>query len=113
MNIQAGAAVASFVWKSCKSARWVDYSGRTGRDTIEGLTLMDHPKNPNHPSVFHVRNNGWMGASLTFAGERLLARGEVLRLRYGLYVHGGQPSSEVLDGKWKAFATFPLPERKN
>ena len=27
---------------------------------------MDHPGNPNHPSAFHVREDGWMGASLTF-----------------------------------------------
>ena len=35
-----------------KPARWVDYSGPIKTDVIEGVTLMDHPSNPNHPTVF-------------------------------------------------------------
>jgi hypothetical protein len=91
-----------------KSAKWVDYSGairRIGeRITIEGITLMDHPNNPNHPTVFHVRNDGWMGASLTFADPRKLQADKPLRLRYGLYVHAGQPRLAELETRWAAFA---------
>ena len=46
-----------------KKARWVDYSGAIINDKIEGITLFDHPSNPNYPTYFHVRNDGWMGAS--------------------------------------------------
>ena len=87
-----------------KLAKWVDYSGAIVDKTIEGITLLDHPANPNHPSVFHVRSDGWMGASLTFDGARKIEPGKSLRLRYGLYVHAGMPSVEALDARWASFA---------
>lgn len=95
-----------------KPAKWVDYSGVirrvAQRRKIEGITLMDHPSNPNHPTIFHVRNDGWMGASLTFTGPRKLQAGKPLRLRYGLYVHAGQPSVAELETHWAAFAKTPV-----
>jgi hypothetical protein len=87
-----------------KKARWVDYSGPIARDVTEGITLMDHPSNPNHPTVFHVRGDGWMGASLTFDGPRAIEPGKPLTLRYGLYVHAGKPGLEQLEARWKEFA---------
>ena len=88
-----------------KPAKWVDYSGAIVDKNVEGITLFDHPNNPNHPSIFHVRNDGWMGASLTFDGPRTIAPGKSLRLRYALYVHGEAPSIATLDARWAAFAT--------
>ena len=87
-----------------KPAKWVDYSGAIVNKTVEGVTLLDHPANPNHPSAFHVRSDGWMGASLTFDGARKIEPGKSLRLRYGLYVHAGMPSVEALDVRWASFA---------
>ena len=87
-----------------KPAKWVDYSGPVRDLIMEGITLFDHPANPNHPSVFHVRNDGWMGASLTFDKARTIAPGQSLRLRYGLFVHAGQPSVKDLEARWAAFA---------
>ena len=91
-----------------KPAKWVDYSGAIVDKTTEGITLMDHPDNPNHPSVYHVRNDGWMGASVSFDAPRTIEPGKSLRLRYGLYVHAGQPSLEALEGQWAAFAKAKL-----
>jgi hypothetical protein len=87
-----------------KPAKWVDYSGPIKGIETESITLMDHPRNPNHPSVFHVRNDGWMGASLTFDGPRTIRPGEPLRLRYGLYVHAGTPNVDTLEARWATFA---------
>jgi hypothetical protein len=87
-----------------KRARWVDYSGPIARGTAEGITLLDHPANPNHPTHFHVRGDGWMGASLTYEKAITIEPGTPLRLRYGLYVHGGVPPAENLDARWRAFA---------
>jgi hypothetical protein len=87
-----------------KPAKWVDYAGAITNKAIEGITLMDHPGNPNHPSVFHVRNDGWMGAALTFDAPRTVAPGKSLRLRYGLYVHAGQAPIEALEQRWAIFA---------
>ncbi|MDP7050874.1 MAG: PmoA family protein, partial [Verrucomicrobiota bacterium] len=54
-----------------QSAAWMDYSGRVPRSengrrvaVTEGITYFDHEKNPSYPSHWHVREDGWMGASL-------------------------------------------------
>jgi hypothetical protein len=93
-----------------KPAKWVDYSGPITSTATEGITLMDHPANPNHPTVFHVRDDGWMGTSLTFDGPRTLEPGQPLRLRYGLYVHRGMPAAEVIDSQWIEFSRTEPPK---
>jgi hypothetical protein len=90
-----------------KPARWVDYSGPITATASEGLTLLDHPSNPNHPTIFHVRDDGWMGASLTMAGARVIPPGQPLQLRYGLYVHAGIPTLEKIQQQWDAFSHMP------
>jgi Methane oxygenase PmoA len=92
-----------------KPARWCDYSGAVTATAIEGVTLLDHPRNVNHPTVFHVRNDGWMGAALTFDGPRTIEPGQPLRLRYGLYVHAGLPPLRDLEARWKTFAQTTPP----
>jgi hypothetical protein len=93
-----------------KPAKWCDYSGPIRENVTEGITLMDHPQNPNHPTAFHVRSDGWMGASLTQAAERVIEPGRPLRLRYALYVHSGKPSVEALDKVWDDFAKTTIPD---
>lgn len=95
-----------------KNARWVDYSGPVTRDECGGITLMDHPQNPNHPAVFHVRDNGWLGVTLTPDEPRVIEPGKPLRLRYALWVHPGVPGQEALEARWQAFAGFKIPELK-
>ncbi|MEW6305229.1 MAG: PmoA family protein [Verrucomicrobiota bacterium] len=104
-NSEGGVNEPEVFWKP---AKWVDYSGPITPKATEGITLMDHPSNPNHPSVFHVRNDGWMGASLTYDGERVLKPGDVLKLRYGLYVHVGKPEVAALQKRWEEFAKTKL-----
>ncbi len=110
-NSEGGIDEAGVFWKS---ARWVDYSGPIAPGQTEGIALLDHPANPNHPSVFHVRNDGWMGASLTFDGARMITTNAPLRLKYGLYVHRGMPATNHLESVWKRFASSAraqLPEK--
>lgn len=87
-----------------KPAKWVDYSGPIATGVTNGITLMDHPSNPNHPSVFHVRDDGWMGSCLTFDGARVVTKSAPLRLRYGLYVHAGAPTPEAIGRRWQDFS---------
>jgi hypothetical protein len=91
-------------------AKWVDYSGPIREGTLEGITLMDHPSNPNHPTVFHVRSDGWMGSSLTFDGDRAIEPGKPLRVRYGLFVHAGKPAAGALEKRWAEFAKTAPPD---
>ncbi|HEX8912839.1 MAG TPA: DUF6807 family protein, partial [Humisphaera sp.] len=92
-------------------AKWVDYSGPVTADAVEGVTLMDHPSNPNHPSPFHVRADGWMGASLTLNAPLQIEPGKPLRLRYGLYVHAGMPEAEALEKTWAKFSETKVPDQ--
>jgi hypothetical protein len=94
-----------------KPAKWCDYSGRITPTAVEGVTLFDHPTNPNHPTVFHVRDDGWMGSSLTFDAARTIEPATPLRLRYGLYVHAGLPSVDTIEAEWKKFAELPVPAK--
>jgi hypothetical protein len=92
-----------------KPAKWVDYSGPIAKEVLEGVTLMDHPSNPNHPAKFHVRDDGWMGASATFDAEKTIRAGEPLKLRYGLWIHGGFPSNAQIDNQFADFAKIGDP----
>jgi hypothetical protein len=87
-----------------KHARWVDYSGPIAGSEAEGITLFDHPSNPGHPAAFHVRDDGWMGASLTLDAPITVRPGTPLRLRYGLYVHRGVPRHDVIESRWQPFS---------
>jgi hypothetical protein len=102
-NSEGGVNEKEILWKQ---AKWVDYCGAVTNDKIEGVTLFDHPGNPNHPSYFHVRNDGWMGASLTFDGPGKIQLDKPLHLRYGLYVHSGMESPEAIETQWKRFAVL-------
>src|SRR5690606_2385055 len=45
-------------------AAWMDYSGPVPTGGVEGIAYFDHPANPHYPTRWHVRSDGWMGASL-------------------------------------------------
>lgn len=75
-------------------AGWVDYSGRVAvgigserRDEPAGITFIDHPENPRYPSRWHVRSDGWMGASFCFDAPYDVLADAPLTLRYLLYAH--------------------------
>lgn len=103
-NSEGGINEKEVLWKK---AKWVDYSGAVTNDKIEGITLFDHPDNPNYPTYFHVRNDGWMGASLTFNGPMEIRRDAPLHFLYGLYVHSDMKSSEAIETEWKRFTQIP------
>jgi len=92
-----------------KPARWVDYSGPIAPGTTEGVTLFDHPANPNHPSHFHVRNDGWMGASLTFEAPRVIEPNTALKLRYGLYIHADLKPTATIETQYQSFTRLSFP----
>lgn len=78
-----------------KSNRWIDYSGpiytepEPATPVVEGLTLVDHAHNPNYPAKWHVREDGWIGPSLSRDVSILVPRERPLTTRYLLYIHAG------------------------
>lgn len=97
-----------------EKARWVDYSGPVATGTgesrqaaVQGITYFDHPENPRYPSCWHVRQDGWMGASFCLEEGFAVTAQSPLRLRYLLHAHrdGCQPASAEL--VHQAFARRP------
>ncbi len=97
-----------------KRARWVDYSGPIAAGTglkrrveMEGITYFDHPKNPRYPTHWHVRGDGWMGASFGMHEGLTITPEKPLTLRYLLYVHRGTYNQERASLIGAAFAKRP------
>ncbi len=90
-----------------KPAAWVDYSGEQAGGLREGVTYFDHPTNPGHPTAWHVREDGWMGASACLGGPRTTTRNEPLTLRYLLHAHRGPLDPKRADEAFRAFAKRP------
>ena len=86
----------------------MDYSGPVrgsdGRTVVNGITLFDHPANPNYPAKWHVREDGWMGPSLNRDQAIVLNENEPLSLRYQLHLHDGRLDSERAVGLNRSFA---------
>lgn len=88
-------------------AAWMDYSGPISPDVTEGITYFDHPTNPGYPTHWHVREDGWMGASLCFAEPRTLTRTHPLTVRYLLQAHAGGADAVRAQTVAAAFAERP------
>lgn len=93
LNSEGAVNEAEVHWKK---ARWVDYSGPFGSSNA-GITLFNHPGNPSHPTHFHVRDDGWMGACLNYEDALKIEPGKSLKLRYGFWVHGGLPEAREIE----------------
>ena len=91
-----------------KASSFMDYSGPVrgsdGRTVVNGITLFDHPANPNYPAKWHVREDGWMGPSLNRDQAIVLNENEPLSLRYQLHLHDGRLDSERAVGLNRSFA---------
>jgi hypothetical protein len=72
-----------------KSSPWIDYSGSIDAGTTEGITYFDHPDNNSFPSKWHVRDDGWMGASICRDRPVMLTRENPTTWRYLLHAHPG------------------------
>ena len=97
-----------------KQAKWMDYSGPvafgSGSDRRwlqEGVTFFDHPDNPRHPSHWHVRQDGWMGASFCFEEGYSIETETPLTLRYLLHAHSGPIQPEDAAKRLSTFAKRP------
>ena len=90
-----------------KPARWCGYHGKTSRDTVEGLAVMDHPQNPWVPCPWCTRDYGHFSPSpFAFIKEPwTLAAGKSIRIRYRVALHAGTPKQAGLDDLYRQWIT--------
>jgi Methane oxygenase PmoA len=97
-----------------KFAAWHDYSGTVGGKPV-GVAIFDDPKNAQ-PAAWHTRAYGLMAANpFGRNGSQFpalkgktdlvkLAKGEHLKLRYGIYVHTGDAATGKVPDAFAVFA---------
>ena len=94
-----------------KESEWMDYSGPVrGKSgpAYEGLTYIEHPDNISFPSKWHVREDGWMGASLCRDKGIVIGRDKPLVTRYLIYVHSEKPDIHSIRELQEELAQQPL-----
>lgn len=108
----AGQAGEKDVWGM--TADWCDYFGTIGGKHA-GIAVFDHPTNP-YRAAWHARGYGLMAANPFGRGESgfpsrkgtsdlvKLAKGDHLKLKYGIYAHGGDTTSGRVAEAYQKFA---------
>ena len=98
-------------------ARWMALSGRVDDEDVV-LLMLDHPKNPGHPTYWHARGYGLFAAN-PFGAEGLhgrqgggvrlrdRGRGEPAVFRHRLASSRARSRPEKAEAAWKAFAAEP------
>ena len=81
-----------------RAAEWCDYSGPVNEKTV-GIAIFDHPKNPRHPTTWHVRDYGLFAANPfglhdfekkpAGTGDLTIPAGKSITFRYRIYLHEG------------------------
>ena len=89
------------------AARWMDYSGPVPGGLTEGIAFIEHPSNPRHPTHWHVREDGWMGAAFCLQEAWQLRKDQPLTLRYLLYVHTGGADPAKIEAAFQNYAALP------
>ena len=87
-----------------KPSRWMDYSGPVRGGGTEGVTYLDHPSNPGQPTRWHVREDGWMGASPCMLSAIETTKTDPLVLRHMLFVHRNAANMESISQQASRFA---------
>lgn len=111
MTNAAGAKKMKDVWG--KASPWVDYSG-TLEGAPVGITILDHPKNPKHPTYWHSRDYGLFAANQfgehdffrdkTKNGSLTIEPGQSLRFRYRVVIHEGPVETAAIAGWFAEYA---------
>lgn len=72
-----------------KHADWIDLSGPIAAGKWGGIAIFDDRHNPNHPTAFHCRDDGWACASFNKDAPHTLLPGKPLHLKYRVFLHSG------------------------
>ncbi len=99
-----------------KKSTWVDYHAPKG-DKIYGVAMFDHPKNPRHPTWWHVRSYALFAAnpfgkhdfepehkSNPKAGDLTIPAGGSTTFRWRFYFHEGDEKAAKVAERYKEYA---------
>jgi hypothetical protein len=96
-----------------KRAPWCDYSGPVEGKTL-GVTIFDHPKNPRHPTWWHVRDYGLFAANPfgqhdfekkpAGTGDLTIEPNKSVTFRYRIYVHEGNHEQGKVEERFQQYA---------
>ena len=90
-----------------KRAQWIDQSGPIAQDKWGGIALMDHPDNPDHPTQWHCRNDGWAGASFNLNKSWIILPGTPLKLKYRVHLHKYDALGGEVARRYEEYALKP------
>lgn len=98
-----------------KRSTWVDYHGpKNGK--IYGIAMFDHPKNPRHPTWWHVRDYALFAANPfgkhdfenlknePKAGDLTIPAGGSVTFRWRFYFHPGDEKTAKIAERFQAYA---------
>ena len=96
-----------------KRAAWCDYSGPVD-GKIVGIAIFDHPKNPRHPTWWHVRDYGLFAANPFGVhdfekkpkgeGDLVIPPGKSVTFRYRLVLHEGDEKQADLEKLYENYS---------
>ena len=97
-----------------KRAAWCDYFGTVNEKTV-GIAIFDHPKNPRHPTWWHVRDYGLFAANPFGVhdfekkpkgeGDLIVPAGKSITFRYRLIFHEGDEKQAGIAELYKNYST--------
>ncbi len=90
-----------------KRAAWLDQSGPIAPGKWNGIAIFSHPANPQHPTVWHCRNDGWAGAALSGAEPITLEPDRPLKVRYRVFLHRGNAETGRVAHFYSLYAAEP------
>lgn len=88
-------------------ARWCDVSGPVRPEEWNGIAVFDHDRNPHHPCFWHVRDDGWIGASLCHEQEITVSEANPLAVRYRILLHHGDAADGAVAARYESYLEPP------
>lgn len=97
-----------------KAADWCDYSGPVRGKTV-GIAIFNHPKNPVHPTWWHVREYGLFAANPfgvhdfekkpPGTGNLTIGAGKSVTFKYRFYLHEGDEKQAKVAARYQEYAS--------
>lgn len=85
-------------------AAWLSlHMSLENNDVGGGITVFDHPDNPQHPAKWRVDNQRGINPAPCIPSAIDLPSGTSMRHRYRLIVHGGSLAIEKINSFWKHY----------